>query len=64
MAVNPDGAESVVVVVELSVVEVELSEVEEVVNSDFSSLQEMMLKLINDIKKINVNFFIITIFCL
>jgi hypothetical protein len=47
VAVNPDGAESVVVVVELSVVEVELSEV---VNSSFSSLHEMMLRLINEME--------------
>jgi len=32
-----------------------------VVDSDFSELQEMMLRLIKDIKMINVNFFIITV---
>ena len=47
MADNPVGAESVVVVVVLSVVEVELSEV---VNSSFSSLHEMMLRLINEME--------------
>ena len=47
VADNPVGAESVVVVVVLSVVEVELSEV---VNSSFSSLHEMMLRLINEME--------------
>jgi len=42
-------------------VEVVVAVVPVVVDSDFSELQEMMLRLIKDIKMINVNFFIITV---
>ena len=41
--------------------EVVVAVVPVVVDSDFSELQEMMLRLIKDIKMINVNFFIITV---
>jgi hypothetical protein len=42
-------------------VEVVVAVVPVVVDFDFSELQEMMLRLIKDIKMINVNFFIITV---
>lgn len=41
--------------------EVVVAVVPVVVDFDFSELQEMMLRLIKDIKMINVNFFIITV---